>query len=1513
MDSMNSNFPPPPSVSSTITETQSEIKENTGSSGLANSNVDVKSTVSEDTSVSHINSSNIPATTAATSAAFINVATAAPSPPISINYPPGIQNGIGGSNAISNTEPNVSISHKHVLPPPSASAISNAGKSVYQLPSISNLNNLSNYNFGVSSSPGQTQLPSFNVISQNLNEQQAPSTENIKLPSATQLLNQTAINNVSQSPDKQNVSGSILGSTKQINEESATIDDTTQNEQSGNLNYKPLNVKDALYYLDQVKLQFREQTDVYNNFLDIMKDFKSQNIDTPGVIERVSSLFKGHPKLIDGFNTFLPQGFSIQCSTSDPYAIVVTTPVGTTIRRDSQGSQKLSATVTPVKDTEQNPEQSNQPVQSLPSQNTQSVQHTHGYTLQEEESKQSSPAEFDQAINYVNKIKQRYSSQPDIYKLFLENLQMYQKGLKPIHEVYREISVLFRDAPDLLEDFKLFMPDNTSIKDVQQDYNNYPQYYQQSVQLPPVGNFQSGAYPNGQTAHNNVLINQQYQTHSADQEVVLDPYQYQQQQMYQQLYQQNDSGVAKSRKQSISGVSQLQTMNNKGSIQPRDEFPVSNLRGSVYEQPIEKPALISGVLEPVYPKTLETDLSNEINFFDKVKKSIGNKQTYNEFLKLLKLYSSDVIDKGTLQEKVRTLIGGFPELFQWFKNFIGWEETPLRIEDIAIKKQQIDLVMCKAAGPSYRQLPKSQTKMPCSGRDDLCWSIFNDQWVGHPVWASEESGFIAHRKNQYEEMLFRIEDERHEYDYFMEANLRTIQTLETIANRMANMTPEEKAKFKLPVGLGHTSSTIYVKVIRKVYDKDRGWEVIDALHEHPAITVPIVLKRLKQKDEEWKRAHREWNKVWREAEQKLLIKSLDHLGLSFKNIDKKLLTNKQLVSEIATVKTEQANKKLHPLMTKAKDELVTQYEDFSIFMDVLKLVNANLKQNQTYSQNDKERMESFLRSFMIKFFFMSPVYIDEQLQKRSIIHNNKEISDDQSFISKKDHEVKIPTPTLSQTKKRPRDYDLLKDVLRKNKKKKSEQQQVEEKEDDALDEDISSEEMQKAQESWISSELIDANESFQRTEYNMFANTQIYVFYRHLDTLYKRLLEIKKMAPEVNKEIKSRVATPFAVDLGLIDNHLEELGVAIKGDDSYSEALDLCSKFIENKVEQNVFEDALRNGFRNRAFKLFTIDRVIQSFMKHCHTLVSDTKCSEILLLMENDRNHARTSTRDQILYRVQVRGFMNMEENMFKIVFDKATKTTTITFLAQEDLTIKSAASSKEDAWKYYLTSFSMSNPTEGIDTSKVNMPFLKAQIDAEEENESTLDGVVDSRLSIQIDPNTYRMKFEPNSYDLFIRKSLYEKPESEKVTRSTNSRLSKFKRIIDGEHGVASDLKGETLEMANEKLKLLKEKGPEEYLKFKAEKEAEETRAKSEKENREKTATEQQKNNEVKRSENNVATSAGYAEDMEKKPETEINELKKDSNEEQQKADQNNAETTVVEGDSTIQQDETIEKVDV
>ena len=91
--------------------------------------------------------------------------------------------------------------------------------------------------------------------------------------------------------------------------------------------------QDALSYLDQVKVQFADHPDVYNKFLDIMKDFKSGAIDTPGVIDRVSTLFSGNPNLIQGFNTFLPPGYKIECGTNgDPNAIRVTTPMGTMVQ-----------------------------------------------------------------------------------------------------------------------------------------------------------------------------------------------------------------------------------------------------------------------------------------------------------------------------------------------------------------------------------------------------------------------------------------------------------------------------------------------------------------------------------------------------------------------------------------------------------------------------------------------------------------------------------------------------------------------------------------------------------------------------------------------------------------------------------------------------------------------------------------------------------------------------------------------------------------------------------------------------------------------------------------------------------------------------------------------------------------------------------------------------------------------------------------------------------------------------
>ena len=59
-------------------------------------------------------------------------------------------------------------------------------------------------------------------------------------------------------------------------------------------------------------MKFGDYPRIYNEFLEIMNNFKAQEIDTPGVIAWVSSLFRMYKYLFLGFNTFLIDGFKIE-------------------------------------------------------------------------------------------------------------------------------------------------------------------------------------------------------------------------------------------------------------------------------------------------------------------------------------------------------------------------------------------------------------------------------------------------------------------------------------------------------------------------------------------------------------------------------------------------------------------------------------------------------------------------------------------------------------------------------------------------------------------------------------------------------------------------------------------------------------------------------------------------------------------------------------------------------------------------------------------------------------------------------------------------------------------------------------------------------------------------------------------------------------------------------------------------------------------------------------------------
>ena len=87
------------------------------------------------------------------------------------------------------------------------------------------------------------------------------------------------------------------------------------------------------------------------------------------------------------------------------------------------------------------------------------------------------PGEFNHAIQRLNKIKARYADDPNTYKWFLDILQTYRKEQKHSHDVsfscfsslypwdpkntqvYKQVQMFFEDAPDLLAEFKDFLPE----------------------------------------------------------------------------------------------------------------------------------------------------------------------------------------------------------------------------------------------------------------------------------------------------------------------------------------------------------------------------------------------------------------------------------------------------------------------------------------------------------------------------------------------------------------------------------------------------------------------------------------------------------------------------------------------------------------------------------------------------------------------------------------------------------------------------------------------------------------------------------------------------------------------------------------------------------------------------------------------------------------------------------------------------------------------------------------------
>lgn len=86
-------------------------------------------------------------------------------------------------------------------------------------------------------------------------------------------------------------------------------------------------------------------------------------------------------------------------------------------------------------------------------------------------------------------------------------------------------------------------------------------------------------------------------------------------------------------------------------------------------------------------------------------------------------------------------------------------------------------------------------------------------------------------------------------------------------------------------------AALNLRCIERLYG-DHGLDVMDVLRKNAPLSLPVILTRLKQKQEEWARCRSDFNKVWAEIYFKNYQKSLDHRSFYFKQQDTKSLSTK---------------------------------------------------------------------------------------------------------------------------------------------------------------------------------------------------------------------------------------------------------------------------------------------------------------------------------------------------------------------------------------------------------------------------------------------------------------------------------------------------------------------------------------------------------------------------------------------------------------------------------------------
>eukprot|EP00049_Salpingoeca_infusionum_P009546 m.161692 g.161692 ORF g.161692 m.161692 type:complete len:1543 (-) comp14364_c2_seq1:375-5003(-) len=956
-----------------------------------------------------------------------------------------------------------------------------------------------------------------------------------------------------------------------------------------------LKVEDALSYLDKVKLHFGSKPQVYNKFLKIMKDFKSQKITTPDVIKSVSQLFEGHADLIVGFNTFLPPGYKIEIpDRSQPRQIVVS-----------------------------------QPRKNL---------------------------EFSHAIRYVNKIKERFKTQEDVYKSFRRILDTYQRESKSINEVYSQLAKLFENDPDLLSEFSQFLPE---------------------------------AVPAAQAYEQEKRRKKQQARRAAE-------------------------GEPSSKRSKDAG-------------RPKVSLQSCGL------------------------------VAEELAFFEKIKKVLRPAEVYDNFLRCLSLYSHEIINVEELLKLVSNFLVKHPDLFDWFKSYVGVPD-PDRPEH---HPHDLDLATCELVNLSYRTLPAEYRKRVCTGRKDLAPSILrtlNDSFVSFPSWTSEDNQFVTGKKNQHEDALFKCEDERFELDRILQTNMATIQVLEVTLGELKAKPADQQKAFKFDIKtLGGRSETIHVGAIKRLYG-ERTPEVLAALKRSPLQHIPSVLKRLKQKQKEWREVQRQWNEAWREIISTNYLRALDQRGMAFKKSDTASIKTKAIRQQFreqreayieyqsVTERTETTGKTPPPPARKTFN--LPKHVD----------VRAEVAQVVSWTSSrttDRAELQDLV-AFLLQFVY-GTIPVANEVEAAAA--QAAPAADGSAADGSAAETAQQPADTAAATAS-------------------TMDQSADGAASDSSVPAVAASIMTKVK-------LPSAVALAPQPICSFLTNGKWAALFVQFILMVERLSEVKLLCEKIVKEAETHASKP--VDLS------SEVAVALNmpyEDIEYSDYFQTIMNTIQNLLECQIdnakYEDTLRRLISVKAYKLYTMDKLVSAFVKQAKSVMQDSNC-QALKRAFHEHFSKKTDERD---YETSIVDLLDDKKAVYMVQMKQGEITVELLHGTAGVDDIRPPAT---ETWLSYVKNYTQYDRVQqDILKHQKSATHLKRSIKKAGYTEETSlnDVLVQNFLELQFPPDKFTLTFTPKSWDVVYRAPKHSAAASAAAASATEEqRQARYQALLKAKSNITPE----------------------------------------------------------------------------------------------------------------------------